>query len=95
MGRYNNTGLGHGTSGSPQSTIEQSKHKDKVERLDDQNKILSEFHSTFKAGEIIYDANKFENYMLNLNNKNGGSKAKFLKETLGYKSGDGENYIRH
>ena len=90
MGRYNNTGLGHGTSGSPQGTIEQSKHKDKVDRLDAQNKILSEFHSTFKADEIMYDVSKFENYMLNLNHKDGGSKAKFLKETLGYKSGDCE-----
>ena len=40
MGRYNNTGFGHGTIGSPQGMIEQSKHKEKVEELNALNEMV-------------------------------------------------------
>ena len=40
--------------------------------------------------KVIYSLDKMENYLLNLNNIDGKSKAKFLKDVLGYASGDGE-----
>lgn len=33
---------------------------------------------------------KYDGYLLKLDHKNGGSKAKFLKDVLGYEKGDGK-----
>jgi hypothetical protein len=46
-------------------------------------------NGTYIANNLKYDNNKMESYLLNLNHKNGGSKAKFLSKTLGYNKGDG------
>ena len=43
--------------------------------------------SNFSYNESL---NKYEKYLLDLNHEDGGSKAKFLMEALGYKLGDGE-----
>lgn len=40
--------------------------------------------------DVEYSKNKMENYLLNNGHPKGKSKAKFLKDVLGYKSGDGK-----
>lgn len=40
--------------------------------------------------DVEYNENKMENYLLNMNHPVGKSKAKFLKDVLGYISGDGK-----
>lgn len=40
--------------------------------------------------DVEYNGNKMENYLLNNKHPEGKSKAKFLKDVLGYKSGDGK-----
>lgn len=40
--------------------------------------------------DVEYDENTMENYLLNNKHPEGKSKAKFLKDVLGYKSGDGK-----
>lgn len=77
MGKNKNIGIGRGTSGSPQTSIEQSNLESKVKDLSKSMKY-----------NIDYDKNKLENYLLNPSHSEGSSKAKFLKETLGYSKGD-------
>lgn len=47
---------------------------------------------SFKAKLFSYSdsASKYDGYLLNENHPQGGSKAKFLKQTLGYSKGDGK-----
>lgn len=40
--------------------------------------------------DVEYNEGKMENYLLNNKHPEGKSKAKFLKDVLGYKSGDGK-----
>ncbi|MDY6065226.1 MAG: hypothetical protein SPI59_02735 [Finegoldia sp.] len=40
--------------------------------------------------DVEYNESKMENYLLNTTHSKGKSKAKFLKDVLGYKSGDGK-----
>lgn len=46
----------------------------------------------------MYDSIKMKNYLLNINHPQGGPKAKFFIETLGYSSNDGrllfENIVK-
>lgn len=83
MGRLRNSGLAHGTSGSPQTTIDQSTYQNKVEELNNVNKIAT---TKFGKDDLDYEMSKikFETYILNLNHSDGRSKAKFFIETLGY-----------
>lgn len=77
MGKTNNSGLAHGTGGSPQGTIEQGNLANKV----------NELNASIKYN-IIYDKNKMDNYLLNINHSEGGSKAKYLHDVLGYSKED-------
>ena len=43
-----------------------------------------------KKGDLRYNKQKMEKYLLNLKHPKGESKAKFLQDVLGYKSGDGK-----
>lgn len=57
MGRYNNTGLGHGTLGSPQGSIEQTKHKNKVDELNALNEMvkpLEELGVKFSKKDVLF-----------------------------------------
>lgn len=54
------------------------------------NSSLFNFGPGFNVDKIKYSENKMEGYLLNFNNIKGKSKAKFLKEILGYSSGDGK-----
>lgn len=40
--------------------------------------------------DVEYNEEKMENYLLNYKHPGGKSKAKFFKDVLGYKSGDGK-----
>ncbi|MDY4787827.1 MAG: hypothetical protein SO253_00750 [Bacilli bacterium] len=83
MGRYKNSGLAHGTIGSPQGSIEQNNYKNKVEELNEIHEISI---SKFNKNNLDYSLSKtkIENYILDINHPKGGSKAKFFVETLGY-----------
>lgn len=84
MGKTSKSGLGVGTGSSPQGSLSQGNVDSKVKEL---TKKLKPFDSTlFSYQESIP---KYDGYLLNLDHSIGGSKAKFLKEALGYKTGDG------
>ena len=87
MGKTRNSGLGFGTGSSPQGNIFQGNAEEKIKRIADDIKT-----SKFDASLLSFDESKkkYDAYLLNLDHPEGGSKAKFLKETLGYQSGDSE-----
>ena len=62
-----------------------------VNSVDTKLNELSIKNLPFDSSNLSYtdSANKYENYLLDKNHKEGGSKAKFLSETLGYNKGDG------
>lgn len=53
---------------------------------------LSRTNKVFDSKYFGYQESKskYENYLLDINHPTGGSKAKFLKDTLGYGKGDGK-----
>lgn len=91
MGRIGNSGLAHGRSGSPQTTTEQSNYQNKVEELNNVNKIAT---TKFEKDNLDYEMSKIkiETYILNQNHPDGGSKAKFFIETLGYSTSNPKQF---
>lgn len=85
MGKTSNSGLGIGVGSSPQGSITQSEFDNKV------NDLMSSEPKPFDSSNFDYTESepKYDGYLLDLNHKNGGSKAKFLKDVLGYEKGDG------
>lgn len=83
MGKTKNTGLGIGPKGG---VVDGGPNQvdDKIDELTTKNTPFDS--STFSYEESV---SKYENYLLDKNHKDGGSKAKFLSETLGYNKGDG------
>jgi hypothetical protein len=45
--------------------------------------------------DVIYDAVKIKDYLLNENHPIGGAKAKFMKEVLGYSTDDAELFHKN
>ncbi len=45
--------------------------------------------------DVIYSKKKTEGYLLNLDHPKGGSKAKFMKEVLGYTQGDAKLFHKN
>ena len=95
MGRYKNSGIGKGIGTSPQTTLENQEYENKVYELEEKNTTLNnEFNNTETINEFNFpfefSENKYEKYLFDLNHEDGGSKAKFLKDVLGYKLGDGK-----
>lgn len=83
MGKTSRSGLGVGTGSSPQGSLSQGNVDAKVNEL---TKNLKPFDSSkFDYGE---SKRKYEGYLLDLSHYIGGSKAKFLKDTLGYEKAD-------
>ena len=83
MGKTSRSGLGVGTGSSPQGSLSQGNVDAKVNEL---TKNLKPFDSSkFDYGE---SKAKYEGYLLDLSHYIGGSKAKFLKDTLGYEKAD-------
>ncbi len=86
MGKTSKSGLGVGVGTSPQGSITQGDFDDKVRELT--NYEPEPFDSSkfdYKTSELKYDG-----YLLKLDHPDGRSKAKFLKNVLGYKIGDGK-----
>ena len=86
MGKTNKSGLGIGVGSSPQGSITQTEFDNKVKDL--MKNELKPFDSSkfdYKESEPKYDG-----YLLKLDHVDGGSKAKFLKDVLGYEKGDGQ-----
>lgn len=48
-----------------------------------------------KAGDLRYNKKKTESYLLNVNHPIGGSKAKFMKEVLGYDKTDSKLFHKN
>jgi hypothetical protein len=104
MGRIRNIKVNTGVKGSPQISIYEFATENSISTIQsnqvkDKNKyeIVAE-NGTYIANNLKYDNNKMETYLLNTNHEKGGSKAKFLSETLGYNKGDGlvlHNNIRN
>lgn len=84
MGKTQNSGLGIGIGTSPQGSIIQIEFDKKVANL------LSKEPKKFDSSKLTYieSKQKYEEYLLNPDHIYGGSKAKFLKEVLGYEKGD-------
>lgn len=86
MGRSKNGGLGFGIGRGSQGSILQGNYESKV------NKLSSQEVKPFDSKLFSYQESrlKYEDYLLDFNHSAGGSKAKFLKEVLGYEKGDGQ-----
>ncbi len=86
MGKSNKSGLGVGVGTSPQGSITQNDFDNKVrELINDEPELFDSSKLDYKASEPKYDG-----YLLKLDHSDGGSKANFLKNVLGYKIGDGK-----
>ncbi len=48
-----------------------------------------------KAGDVRYSRRKTEGYLLNLEHPQGGAKAKFLKDVLGYSKADSKLFHKN
>lgn len=86
MGKTSKSGLGIGVGTSPQGSITQSEFDSKVKDL------ISDEPEPFDSSKLDYEESKskYDGYLLKLDHPDGGSKAKFLKDVLGYKMGDGK-----
>jgi hypothetical protein len=86
MGRSKNGGLGFGIGSSPQGNISQGNLENKISELS------SKGAKPFNTKEFRYteSKSKYDGYLFDLNHSVGGSKAKFLKDVLGYEKGDGQ-----
>lgn len=80
---HGHSGLAHGTSGSPQMTLENTELATKSKELE--NRLSAPIKN---SGDLRYDRRKTENYLLNLSHPHGGHKAKFMKDVLGYLQSD-------
>ncbi len=102
MGRYKNAGIGVGIGTSPQTALENNEYENKVHALEGklsepkakQEPKKSDVEETISINERNFpfeeSKNKYDKYLFDLNHIKGQSKAKFLKEVLGYKLGDGK-----
>ena len=84
MGKNSKSGLGIGVGTSPQCGITQSDFDNKVKEL------TGDEPKPFDSSKFDYEESKpkYDGYLLNLEHKKGGSRAKFLKDVLGYEKGD-------
>lgn len=48
-----------------------------------------------KTGDVRYSQKKTQGYLLNLNHPQGGSKAKFMKDVLGYSKADSKTFHKN
>ncbi len=97
MGRIRNININSGVEGAKQVSIFENVIENEIEDI--QNNRLEEYtikyeiiaeNGTFISQNLKYDEKKMEKYLLNLQHPEGFSKAKFLKEVLGYGIGDGK-----
>jgi hypothetical protein len=48
-----------------------------------------------KLSDVVYDSTKIKDYLLNENHPVGGSKARFMREVLGYSVDDAELFFKN
>lgn len=86
MGKYNNSHIGKAIGTSPQLTLENQEYENKVESLETNKQISDSINEQFDTNNFSYidSKGKIENYLLNISNDKGSSKANFFIETLGY-----------
>ena len=86
MGKTINGGIGVGIGSNPQTHLMQTDFDSQV------NKLLKNEPNPFRSTLFSYEESreKYDGYLLDLNHVRGGSKAKFIKNVLGYERGDGE-----
>ena len=92
MGRYYNSVIGKGIGTSPQTTLQNQVYENKVKEIEE-NKNLN--LDTFDINKFSYSDSqaKIENYLLNLENEKGKSKAKFFIEILGYSKNNPKEFF--
>ena len=88
MGRTHNSHLGVGTGISTQGSFEQGNVDSKIIEL-------QKNYNSFNSSSLSYEEskNKIANYLLDLNNQKGKSKAKFFIEVLGYSSSNPKEFF--
>ena len=86
MGKTSKSGLCIGIGSSSQGSITQSDYENKVKEL------TSNEPKPFDSSKLDYKKSKqkYDGYLLKLDHIDGGSKATFLKNVLGYEKGDGQ-----
>jgi len=92
MGKSRNSFIINGTRGNPQGTFSQGNADAKARELAErEKKNQNDEQIEFNTDQFRYEdsKDKYESYLLNINHIDGGSKAKFLSETLGYNKCDG------
>jgi hypothetical protein len=87
MGRTHNSHLGVGTGTSTQGSFEQGNVDNKIDELNEKYAVFDSNNLSYKDSE-----KKYKDYLLNLKSVQGGPKAKFFKETLGYSNEDSEKF---
>ena len=86
MGRIKRIGIASATSGTKDLKL----NNFIAPSLNSANKKLNSKDIPFNSKSLRYSKKKYENYLLNEGHPVGGSKAKFLKEALGYSAKDGK-----
>ncbi len=96
MGRIRNNNFNTGVKGFEKHSIFEYCIENAIEEIQNlqrksikQNYDIIAENGTYISKNLAYDNKKMELYLLNLNHIKGGSKAKFLRDVLGYKQGDG------
>lgn len=85
--RANDSGYAHGTTGSPQTTLEQTEYASKVA---ENEAFLLEVALDAKPSfsHVSIDMRKLEGYSLNLDHPTGKHKARVFKSALGFTRAD-------
>ena len=86
MGKTIDGGLGSGIGAASQTSIFQTDFNAHV------SKLFSKEPKPFDSSKFSYadSESKYDGYLLKNDHKDGGSKAKFFNQVLGYKKGDGK-----
>lgn len=94
MGKSRNSYIVYGTRGNGQYGLSQWNAEKKAKELAETNKLKSVDNKKFDASKLSYlkSKDKLENYLLNLEHKKGGPKAKFFIETLGYTKNNSKQF---
>lgn len=83
MGRYYKTGIGKGIGSSPQTTLENQEYENKVNELESSHNKTDAFVNVNETNfPFTESADKFDNYLLDVNHKKGGSKSQILNGSI-------------
>lgn len=84
------SGVTNGTAGA-QGSLDQMNAE--IQAKENEKNVSSKAAAPIqKAGDLRYSRKKTEGYLLNKNHPQGGSKAKFMEEVLGYSKTDSKRF---